>query len=71
MPANCRGLEYGSPILIPTKAEDHNKQAIIARDGVLKNILFKTGFFQLKIDHLNTVIQTFELKSSGSQKAEI
>ena len=34
MPANCNGVVYCSPILIPTKAVDHNKQAIMARKYV-------------------------------------
>lgn len=65
MPANCRGLEYGRPILMPTKAEDHSKQAIMARNEVLKIIFLKTISFQHKIDHYYDVKQ---ISLSGNPK---
>ena len=45
IPAKCKGVVYGSPIFIPTKAEDHNKQAVIARNVVLKMTFFKINRF--------------------------
>lgn len=50
MPANCNGVVYFKPILIPTNADDHKRQAIIARNVVLSNLALKliAGFkFQI------------------------
>jgi hypothetical protein len=42
IPANCSGEVNGSPILIPTNADDHNKHAIIARTEVCKIKFFRS-----------------------------
>jgi hypothetical protein len=47
IPANCKGVVYFKPILTPTKAVDHRRQATMAKNVVLRTLERKSFSFVL------------------------